>query len=279
MAKAKPHITAKMIVDLLATKHSGDVFVPECKNGSTTTANANLLRMDAWAMNRSWSKPWTHGYEVKVTRRDFIGDDKWPLYLRYCNRFAFVCPPRLIQPEELPAGVGLFWTSINCKRLYVKRQPPHREVEIPEDLWRYVLMCRATMGEEFVQRTNREIWEEWLKEEKIDSAIGRRVSKRLRERIKEEVVEAMFENGRLRTKTDNLEPIARLVKECDIRYYEQHDEKSLRKRIAEARRVIPPSLCQNLREMVKAIDEYEATMDNGVAAGIQHVTGKGKPNA
>ena len=140
-----PKIIAPMILDLLAAKHRGDVFVAECKTGPTTTANAHHLRMDAWVMRRSWAHPDTTGYEIKVSRGDFLRDDKWPAYLKYCNRFYFVCPPNMIAVNEVPAGCGLMWASKNAAMLYTKIKAPRREVEIPENLWRYVLMCRASI--------------------------------------------------------------------------------------------------------------------------------------
>jgi len=54
----------------------------------------------------------TKGYEIKVSRSDFLGDDKWDNYLKYCNYFYFVAPKGLIGKHELPDGVGLievFW--------------------------------------------------------------------------------------------------------------------------------------------------------------------------
>ncbi|WP_208112793.1 MmcB family DNA repair protein [Aureibacillus halotolerans] len=44
-------------------------------------------------------------YEIKVSRSDFLRDDKWPAYKNQCHRFFFVCPKDLIKPEELPDEV------------------------------------------------------------------------------------------------------------------------------------------------------------------------------
>lgn len=45
------HVTADVLTDLLAERHSKDVFVPQCKNGPTHTAT-DLLIMDAVAIAR-----------------------------------------------------------------------------------------------------------------------------------------------------------------------------------------------------------------------------------
>lgn len=63
-------ITAKGIVELLARKHHDDIFVAECKTGSSYMARrgkGEMQQMDAWAMTKSWSTSTAYGYEVKVS--------------------------------------------------------------------------------------------------------------------------------------------------------------------------------------------------------------------
>lgn len=43
------------------------------------------------------------GYEVKVSRSDFFGDDKWHLYLHYFNYFSFVVPRGMLTEAEIKA--------------------------------------------------------------------------------------------------------------------------------------------------------------------------------
>lgn len=140
-------ITASQLIDLLRVRHLGDVFVPECKDGGTW--DRQHLRLDAWAMLRSW-KPWTTiAYEVKVSRSDFIGDQKWPAYLPLCHELYFVCPAKLIDPTELPPSVGLLWTigqgtgqRLVCKRKAVRREP---DVQALSRLMAYTLMSRSVI--------------------------------------------------------------------------------------------------------------------------------------
>ena len=83
-------LTAKDILRLIESRHSGDLVVAECKDGPTHYARHR--RLDAWVMRKSWSKPALYGYEIKVSRQDFLKDDKWPDYLPMCNELYFVCP-------------------------------------------------------------------------------------------------------------------------------------------------------------------------------------------
>lgn len=69
----------QVITDLLIARHAGDVFVPECKNGSTWEtyySDQRLLKLDGWAMKKSWKNPCMTGYEIKVDRSDFLNDEK-----------------------------------------------------------------------------------------------------------------------------------------------------------------------------------------------------------
>lgn len=133
-------MNAKQISALLAERHRDDVFVPECNLGS---AWERCPRMDAWAMRKSWSKPNVWGYEIKVSRGDFLQDGKWHEYLPYCNQFAWVCPWGLIQPNEVGEGAGLIYVTKTGTRLMTKVKPVRRDVQIPDEIFRYVLMSRA----------------------------------------------------------------------------------------------------------------------------------------
>lgn len=66
-----------------------------------------LLKFDGLAITKSYTKPNIIGYEIKVSRNDFLQDNKWHLYLQYCNEFYFVVPKGLVKKEELPDHVGL----------------------------------------------------------------------------------------------------------------------------------------------------------------------------
>jgi hypothetical protein len=183
------HLSARDIISLLATKHAKDLFVPECKNGSTWFNNA-VLKLDAWVMKRSWAKPLAIGYEIKVARNDFVRDAKWPGYLEYCNEFYFVCPAGLIQPNEIGDQTGLYWTSKNGKILYLKKKAPYRDIEIPPELYVYILMCRTEIvattvydGKPKTDAEKTEYWQNWLKGRTADKDLGWRVSKAIQEKV------------------------------------------------------------------------------------------------
>ena len=130
-----------------------------------------LLKFDGLAITKSYTKPNIIGYEIKVSRNDFLQDNKWHLYLQYCNEFYFVVPKGLVKKEELPDHVGLMEDAINTamtlllvlpmevlmdhywKKTYAKKIPEFTELvlqyyerwqngeldmdEMKKDLWEY----------------------------------------------------------------------------------------------------------------------------------------------
>lgn len=144
-------INSQAILNLLKARHSGDVFIPECKDGATL-GRRDLLKLDAWVLCRSYSPLRTIGYEIKVSRSDFERDTKWEKYLQLCHEFYFVCPGGLIRNHDLPGRVGLVWASKDS--LYTKRRAERIEPE-PEKLTNlmiYALMARSQIVASMYER-------------------------------------------------------------------------------------------------------------------------------
>ena len=138
-------ITAKTIRNAIARKHNNDLVVPECKTGPTWF-NKELRKLDVWILKRSWVRFGTVGYEIKISRSDFLRDKKWPEYLEYCHEFFFVCPWGMIKPDEITdKAAGLYWISKNGARLFLQRQAEHRDIELPDLLVYHILMSRVTV--------------------------------------------------------------------------------------------------------------------------------------
>ncbi len=248
------NVVARDLLSLLERKHSGDVFVTECKDGPTY--GGGHVRLDGWAMKRSWTKPLVAGYEIKVSRNDFLQDNKWPAYLDMCNQLYFVCPTGLIEPTELPDQVGLLWASKNAARLYTKKKAQHRDIEIPESVWRYVLMCRSVITREHQTGGKREFWQNWLKQKKIDRHLGYSVGSALRKRIDVEILSAREENERLRNRMSRYDDIRRFLQSIDIdpdREYSLHTF-DVERQMEKARQILPDGFISDLQQMVKVAE-------------------------
>lgn len=194
--KPKP-VTAPQILELLRQRHAEDVFIPECKTGAS--AGVESSRFDAWVMRKSWANAETIGYEIKVSRGDFLRDGKWQNYLPFCNTLYFVSPRGVILPSELPESVGLLNVTETGTRLMTARKAVYRHIQEPGSLLRYVLMSRATIGAERAggfkypdRASTTERWRQWLEEKKSAREVGYLVSKSLKERIEGELQESAY---------------------------------------------------------------------------------------
>ena len=210
-------ITAYHIKKLLETRHSKDVYVSECKNGSTWFQNH--LRLDGLAIARSWANPVVTGYEIKVSRSDFMADEKYYMYLTYCNMFYFVCPTGLIQPEELPENIGLLWTSKTGTRLYKKKKAAYRDVDISSDLYKYILISRAEIKNPGYYNDNKytvEFWEKWLEKKEYNQEFGRTVRGSIKRVIQDKIDKIERENRKLQDENKEYSVIKEMLNEAGI---------------------------------------------------------------
>ena len=200
------------LYDLLLQRHSNDLCVGECKTGSTLAGRGfGFRQFDLWVMKKSWTNFRTYGYEIKASRSDFLRDEKWPNYLKYCHEFYFVAPKGLIMPEELPAEVGLLVGSKNLGRLHTQRKAVFRNISIPPSIYIYILMWRTKIvadssgDKEFM-------WRNWLSDKKGKQNVGWEVGRKISRLVQQNVSKIVEENKRLREENDALEEIKHIVK-------------------------------------------------------------------
>lgn len=255
-----PKITAQRILELLIEKHSSDVFIPECKDGPSQFRSHN--RMDGWAMKKSWASPLTIVYEIKVSRNDFMQDIKWRAYLPCGNEFYFVCPTGLIDTSECPEEAGLMYVSRTGNRLYTKKKSPYRDIKVPEEVYRYILMSRVVVGREYEidlhHMRGRQYWERWLESKKEDAAIGARVSQRITQMAGDEIVKTRRENERLKSENDDLQKFKRAAEELGIDLRRTWD---IRRRVKElTEEAIPESLLRKIRSARESLERVEKNL-------------------
>jgi len=261
----------QLIRRLLEIRHSKDLVAHEVKSGPTQ--GATHARLDTWALARSWVRPMTWGYEIKLTRSDFQRDDKWHRYLPLCRQFYFVCPKDLIQPEEVPGEVGLIWAS--PKQLRTKRKAATRELdpETENDLFRYLLMSRATIGadssdpeaamlERRAYRTN--LWRELIAQREDSRKLGERVRGKVRELVRKSEEEVR----RAKAELEGCALVSEWIREMGLDPADVY-RRSGRFRGAESRREIEAAvlgiptdsideLRRSLRGLEKAVEELRA---------------------
>lgn len=116
------------------------------------------IRMDAVTFNRYDRK--IRGFEIKLTRADFLQDKKWERYLPYCNYFSFVAPKGVIQKEELPDKIGLIevffaeklWATEEVRITSEIVKKMYRLHDVPAEL--YIKLLEGIALKAAVQRHN-----------------------------------------------------------------------------------------------------------------------------
>lgn len=212
-----------------------------------------------------WSKPCDHNtlvydYEIKVSRSDFLGDDKWHQYLPLCNEFYWVCPWGLIQPNEVGEGAGLMWLTNTGSRVIRKVKAVYRDVEIPENVWRYVLMCRSKIvppTQINAPDMGRAYWERWLEKRWIDHDFGQRVGRAIREQVDKEILEVRRENKRLQERMEGYDQVKRTLEEAgfDLEKGTMLLKLDVKERLRKLREVVPGGFKFDLKNIRDHADQ------------------------
>ncbi len=211
------------------------VLFAQCKNGPTWGATG-LVVLDALAVRKSWVHQELVGFEIKTSRSDFVGDDKWPEYFKLCHRFYWTCPRGLIKPSEVDAKAGLIW--VNAEGVArTRKQALVRRIDLPEGLLWYLLICGETHADP--PRSNKEFWRDWLEGRADDQDVGYRVSVGLPRRLGKLARE--LETARVRFKD-----YAAVLAEFRI-----ESQWQLRDRLASVGSNLPAALVTRLRKAAK----------------------------
>jgi hypothetical protein len=218
-------IISSQIKQLLKKKHEKDLFLSECKTGRTWGDKVYVF--DGWAMKKSWSNPEVIGYEIKVSRGDFLSDKKWRNYLPYCNTFYFVCPRGIVDVKELPEDTGLILVSKTGTKLYTKKKAPYREMEFDKinSVYKYILMWRAVLHDKnysnhLQHEQNVEYWKNWVNLKKEQKSLGRIASRQIREIVKTKICAVETNNIRLVKENEALQDVKEILGELGIKEYQ-----------------------------------------------------------
>jgi hypothetical protein len=179
---ADKRVTSTDIKLALKEFHSGkpSYFITECKTCSTYFPDPQgLLKFDGLAITKSYTKPNIIGYEIKVSRNDFLQDNKWHLYLQYCNEFFFVVPKGLVRKEELPENVGLIYYDPEKNSLRTVKKALYRKIEEPVGVYKYIIYSRLDQDRIPFYESRAEYAKEYLEDKKDKKYIGSKLGTKL----------------------------------------------------------------------------------------------------
>ena len=193
----------------LAWRHAKDLWVPECKDGATQSREHR--RIDGWAMLRTWSPPTIIGYECKVSRSDWLRDQKFGDYRRMCHLLYVVAEKGIVEPSELPDGVGLM-VPIGADRLKTVRKAARHDGPIHEGVYQYILMCRAEIKAEHPSDSRPERVQRYRQMMTDAKDVGEAVARIVSRRVEEERQRANAAERRAR----DLEHLDRRLRELGL---------------------------------------------------------------
>jgi len=248
-------ITSGDIERLLKAKHEEDVFVPQCKTGATFSGGRVHI-LDAWVMKKSWAHPLTTGYEIKVSRGDFLHDEKWRAYLPFCNAFYFVCPTGMIKPEELPADTGLMYVSKTGTKLFTKKKAPYRSENLTlEPIYKYVLMHRAKISRARDITNQIEDWSDWMAQRDADKQLGYNVSRKIRQLVATRVHAVEADNKRLEKQNEQLQQVKEVLDKLGLGAGSMYAY-GLEQRIKDAATLLPGNIESRARSLATDLEKF-----------------------
>ena len=173
-------VTANEIKCALADKHYKDFFLTECKSGSSWFTPAGDMKiLDGLAIRKSWTNPCFTGYEVKVSRSDFLRDAKFYTYEELCNCLYIVCPKGMIDRTELPESVGLMYYDPEKRTLTTRKKAIWRKVEYSPDLLLYIIYSRLDSDRYPFFSEKKEYFKAYVEDKNNSRALGRFVGTKL----------------------------------------------------------------------------------------------------
>lgn len=216
-------------------------------------------RVDAIAIRPSYAHYLITGYEIKVSRADFLGDTKWPAYLKMCHQLYFCTPHGVVDDiSEIPETCGLLeYRGTESRPFKIIKKAPIRDIDSPEEMYKYLLFkyCNAQYNKvdrvEDLSRPDRvEVFKKYLADKAEFEDIGFRLSKKLRE-------DEYRRTREIRNLRANLE-----------------SEKTLKQYVNEIAVIlgIDPDRYWNLERLMDTVKEQISRLSSGVSLSAQDIS-------
>lgn len=173
-------ITSTDIKRALGEKHWRDFFLTEVKSGSSwMTIKGDMKILDALAIRKSWTSPCFTGYEIKVSRSDFLRDSKFYTYEELCNCLYIVCPKGMIERTEVPESVGLMYYDPDKKTITTKKKAIFRKIEYSPDMLLYIIYSRLDSDRYPFFSDKQEYYKAYIEGKRDNRELGRAIKTKL----------------------------------------------------------------------------------------------------
>lgn len=173
-------VTSTDIKLALAEKHWKDFFLTEVKSGSSwMTARGDMKILDALAIRKSWTSPCFTGYEIKISRSDFLRDVKFYTYEELCNCLYIVCPKDMIKRTEVPETVGLMYYDPDKKTITTKKKAIYRKIDYSPDMLLYIIYSRLESDRFPFFSDKQEYYRAYLDGKRDNRELGRAIKTKL----------------------------------------------------------------------------------------------------
>lgn len=262
-------VTSTDIKLALADYHQKDYFITECKTCSTYFPDPQgLLIFDGLAVRKSYTGPCITGYEIKVSRSDFLQDAKWHLYLQYCNEFYFVVPNGLISKDELPENVGLIYYYPDSGSLKKRKKAMYRNIEEPVGVYKYIIFSRLDQDRMPFYESRAEYAKAYIEDKKGKEVLGIMLGSKMAKDLSD--MQRKLESlSNVEHEHELLQKIKDICKKHDVGKYAWRDDSLLEELDKALQSHYPKNLDQVQRSLQNALDtlsaiEKEYSGENGV---------------
>lgn len=253
-------MSAFEIKQALAKRHGNrEFFITECKTGPT---RPGMLQFDGLAIYKSWAHPNIVGYEIKVSRSDFLRDAKYTRYMPYCHELYFVTPTGMVQRQEVEENIGLIWYNPATGNLTTKKKAIHRNIEISSELLLYIIMNRLDSDRLPFTSDKAEYWREWLDNKISYQELGYQVKSKLLDKISE-LEQELWRYRDHKEDQEELKAIDKVMEKHGIRSFWRRAQ-VLDEALSRGYPRELDNLQQKLQDAVASIEKLKKTYQKGV---------------
>lgn len=171
-------ITTKEITKSLIESISKDEWIV----GAEVAVRGTNGRIDVCAVRkRQFLRKQIRGYEVKISRSDFlsdVGSQKWRKYLAVCHQVYFAAPSGLLKKNEIPHGAGLITLGDKGWQV-IKSAPVHEPESLDADAVLSILFSTSRQDAEERDKLARLAARNSLNFSDVSREIGGEIGRRL----------------------------------------------------------------------------------------------------